>query len=139
MSSGAALALEAAASGPAVTKLALLEPPFVLGGSLLPPEDLVERYNKTIAAGRRGNVIEFFMATVVGGDGLEVLLLARVDVVGWRGRVGRGEDLQLLQLPAHLPSRLFENDPVFLARVVDLFACPGQGLPPSERSIPTKV
>ena len=66
MSSGAALALEAAASGLAITKLALWEPPFSLDESHRPPEDLVERYNEMIAAGRRGDVIEFFMAKVVG-------------------------------------------------------------------------
>ena len=65
-SSGAALALEAAAGGLAIRKLALWEPPFVLDESLRLPDDLVERYEEMIAAGRRGDVIEYFMTKVVG-------------------------------------------------------------------------
>jgi pimeloyl-ACP methyl ester carboxylesterase len=44
-SSGGALALEAAASGLAITKLAMWEPPFSLDESSRPPTDQVERYN----------------------------------------------------------------------------------------------
>src|SRR5215203_7504508 len=65
-SSGGALALEAAASGLAITKLAMWEPPFSLDESSRPPADQVERYNEMIAAGRRGAAVEFFMAKVVG-------------------------------------------------------------------------
>jgi alpha-beta hydrolase superfamily lysophospholipase len=65
-SSGGALALEAAACGLAITKLALWEPPFVLDESRRPPADLVERYNEMIAAGRRGEAVEYFMTQVVG-------------------------------------------------------------------------
>ena len=50
-SSVAALALEAAASGLAVRKRALWEPPFILAESRRPPADLVERYDEMIAAG----------------------------------------------------------------------------------------
>ena len=65
-SSGAALTLEAAASGLNITRLALWEPPFSLDESRRPPADLVERYKEMIAAGRRGDAVEFFMAKVVG-------------------------------------------------------------------------
>ncbi len=65
-SSGGALALEAAASGLAITKLALWEPPFVLDESRRPPADQVERYDQMIAAGRRGDAVEYFMTKVVG-------------------------------------------------------------------------
>jgi pimeloyl-ACP methyl ester carboxylesterase len=65
-SSGAALALEAAASGLAVRKLALWEPPFSLDESRRPPKDLVERYDEMISAGRRGDAVEYFMSKVVG-------------------------------------------------------------------------
>jgi pimeloyl-ACP methyl ester carboxylesterase len=58
-SSGGALALEAAASGLAVMRLALWEVPFSLDESRLPPADQVERYNEMIAAGRRGDAVEF--------------------------------------------------------------------------------
>jgi pimeloyl-ACP methyl ester carboxylesterase len=65
-SSGAVLALEAAASGLPVTKLALWEPPFVLDENARPPADQVERYNEMIAEGRRGDAVEYFMTKVVG-------------------------------------------------------------------------
>ena len=65
-SSGAALALEAAASGLDITKLALWEPPFILDENSRPPADQVERYDEMIAAGRRGDAVEFFMRDVVG-------------------------------------------------------------------------
>src|SRR3712207_4981311 len=60
-SSGAALALEAAASGLAITKLAMWEPPFSLDESSRPPADQVERYDEMISAGgggeRAGNLM----------------------------------------------------------------------------------
>ena len=65
-SSGGALALEASASGLAVTKLALWEPPFSLDENSRPPADQVERYDEMIAAGRRGDAVELFMSKVVG-------------------------------------------------------------------------
>jgi pimeloyl-ACP methyl ester carboxylesterase len=65
-SSGAALALEAAASGLPVTKLALWEPPFILDESRRPPADTARTYRELVAAGRRGDAVEYFMAKVVG-------------------------------------------------------------------------
>jgi len=52
-SSGAVLALEAAAQGLAITKLALYEPPFIVDGSRPPlPEDYVAQLNEMVASGR---------------------------------------------------------------------------------------
>lgn len=65
-SSGAALALEAAASGLGITKLALWEPPFILDKTRRPPTDQVAQYDKMIAEGRRGDAVEYFMSKVVG-------------------------------------------------------------------------
>ena len=65
-SSGGALALEAAASGLSITKLAIWEPPFSLDESSRPPVDQVERYNEMISAGRRDDAVEYFMTQVVG-------------------------------------------------------------------------
>jgi pimeloyl-ACP methyl ester carboxylesterase len=47
-------------------KLALWEPPFVLDEAKRPPTDQVERYNEMIAAGRRGDAVEYFMTKVIG-------------------------------------------------------------------------
>jgi pimeloyl-ACP methyl ester carboxylesterase len=66
-SSGAALAVQAAASGLAIRKLALWEPPYILDGSRpRPPADSVKTLNDLVAAGRRGDAAEYFMAKIVG-------------------------------------------------------------------------
>lgn len=67
-SSGATLAVEAAAVlGPAVTKLALFEAPYVVDDSRDPiPDDYVEQLTKLLAADRRGDAVELFMTTVAG-------------------------------------------------------------------------
>src|SRR5918997_5483293 len=65
-SSGAALALEAAASGLDIRKLALSEPPYILEGRPRPPEDTARTFTELVAAGRRGDAVEFFMSQVVG-------------------------------------------------------------------------
>lgn len=63
MSSGAVLALEAAAAlGNAVTKLAIHEPPLILDDSRPPlPADYVEQINAAVAQGDRGLAVEIFM------------------------------------------------------------------------------
>jgi pimeloyl-ACP methyl ester carboxylesterase len=65
-SSGAALAMEAAASGLPVGKLALWEPPYNLNGRPDLPADTASVYRELVAAGRRGDAVEYFMAKVVG-------------------------------------------------------------------------
>jgi pimeloyl-ACP methyl ester carboxylesterase len=67
-SSGAALALEAAGRLPTkITKLALWEPPYFVDDSYpRPPADTAKIYTELVAAGRRGDAVEFFMAKVVG-------------------------------------------------------------------------
>jgi pimeloyl-ACP methyl ester carboxylesterase len=66
-SSGAVLALAAARQIPAtITKLALWEPPFIPEGYPRPPADTAKTYTELVAAGRRGDAVEFFLARVVG-------------------------------------------------------------------------
>jgi pimeloyl-ACP methyl ester carboxylesterase len=65
-SSGAALALEAAASGLPILKLAMWEPPFILDEDKRPPRDQVEQYETMVAEGRRGDAVEYFMTKVIG-------------------------------------------------------------------------
>jgi pimeloyl-ACP methyl ester carboxylesterase len=65
-SSGAVLALIAAASGVPATKLALWEPPFILDENARPPADQVEQYERMITEGRRSDAAEYFMTRVVG-------------------------------------------------------------------------
>jgi pimeloyl-ACP methyl ester carboxylesterase len=75
LSSGAALALEAAASGVAVTKLALYEPPFSVDAADPQEEQAyVERLEQLIAAGRRGDVVEWFLSNAgVPADALAAM------------------------------------------------------------------
>jgi pimeloyl-ACP methyl ester carboxylesterase len=65
-SSGAALALDAAASGLPITKLALWEPPFIPEGQPRPPADTAAIYRELVDTGRRGEAVEYFMSKVVG-------------------------------------------------------------------------
>ncbi len=63
-SSGAVLALDAAAHGLSITKLALYEPPFVVDDTRNPvPEDFVEQLKTMIASSRRADAAEAFMTT----------------------------------------------------------------------------
>jgi pimeloyl-ACP methyl ester carboxylesterase len=66
-SSGANLALKAAARGLAITKLALYEPPFVVDeGHPRPPADLVQQLERLIADGARGDAVELFQTKAIG-------------------------------------------------------------------------
>ncbi|PRX46941.1 alpha-beta hydrolase superfamily lysophospholipase [Prauserella shujinwangii] len=61
-SSGAALALTAAARLPAITKLALWEPPYhVDEGAPSLPGDFAERLETLVAGDRRGDAVELFL------------------------------------------------------------------------------
>lgn len=63
-SSGAALALEAAASELGIRRLALWEPPYIVGDSRpRPPAGLAEHYRSLVALGRRGDAVEHFSST----------------------------------------------------------------------------
>ena len=73
MSSGAVLALEAANRGLAITRLALYEPPFVVDDSRPPlTEEYAQQLAGLIAAGRRGDTVEYFLTTAVGLPAAEV-------------------------------------------------------------------
>ena len=66
-SSGATLALRAAAGSAPISKLALYDAPFVVDGSrpLLPP-DFPERLQELIDAGHRGDAVELYQRVVIG-------------------------------------------------------------------------
>jgi pimeloyl-ACP methyl ester carboxylesterase len=65
ISSGAALALEAANRGLAITRLALYEAPFIVDASRPPiPEDFLSRLNDLIASDRRAEAVKLFMKLV---------------------------------------------------------------------------
>jgi pimeloyl-ACP methyl ester carboxylesterase len=73
ISSGAALALEAASRGARIDRLALYEPPFIVDDSRAPlADDYVERLNELMALDRRGDAVKLFMRQV----GMPAILVA---------------------------------------------------------------
>lgn len=76
MSSGGALALEAAARGVAATKLALYEPPFMVGvARARAPADFATRLSELTATGRRGDAVELFLSE---GPGVPADVIAQM-------------------------------------------------------------
>jgi pimeloyl-ACP methyl ester carboxylesterase len=61
MSSGAVLALEAAASGLPITRLALYEPPLSAGAP--EPGDFGATLERLVSEGRRGDAVAFFLTS----------------------------------------------------------------------------
>jgi pimeloyl-ACP methyl ester carboxylesterase len=67
VSSGAALALQAVASGVRVKKLVLYEPPYVTNGDQRKPEeDPKIHIQQLVSAGDRAGAVKFFLRDVVG-------------------------------------------------------------------------
>lgn len=76
LSSGAALALHAAASGLPVTGLVLYEPPFMVDdGGHHARANHEAQLTQLIAAGRRGDAVRYFMRDMVGMPGLLVAVM----------------------------------------------------------------
>jgi pimeloyl-ACP methyl ester carboxylesterase len=66
-SSGGTLALEAAARGLNITKLAVYEAPFMAGdGVPRPPKDMAAQLAKLVSSGHRGDAVELFQTKLVG-------------------------------------------------------------------------
>lgn len=66
-SSGSAIALDAAAVTPGITKIALYEPPFIVDDSRPGVGvDYVAHLNKLTAEGKRGEAVMYFMTQAVG-------------------------------------------------------------------------
>ncbi|HEY6638256.1 MAG TPA: alpha/beta hydrolase [Solirubrobacterales bacterium] len=66
-SSGGALALETTARGLSVSRLAMYEPPYIVDETRPPlPEDYVEHLEELTAAGKRREIVGYFMTNAVG-------------------------------------------------------------------------
>ncbi|GAA3488831.1 alpha/beta fold hydrolase [Streptomyces cremeus] len=75
-SSGAVLALRAAAAGVNVDRLALYEPPFVVAeDDDGPPKDLAQQITALLAEGRHGDAVKYFMTRVQGMPGIAVFFM----------------------------------------------------------------
>jgi pimeloyl-ACP methyl ester carboxylesterase len=76
ISSGAALAMEAANRGLAIEKLALYEAPFIVDDSRAPvPDDYLQRLEGMVASERRGDAIRLFMRQGVGVPAVFVAMM----------------------------------------------------------------
>jgi len=76
LSSGAVLALRAAAQGLDIAKLALHEPPFVVSSSdRKPPSDFADRVGRLIASGDRAGAVKYFMTEGMGAPSFVVGLM----------------------------------------------------------------
>jgi pimeloyl-ACP methyl ester carboxylesterase len=80
LSSGAALALEAAASGLSVSQVAAYEPPYV---SETHRDDFESELKRRIAKGDRGGAVKYFMGPMVGAPGFVVVMMQLMPWV-WR-------------------------------------------------------
>lgn len=84
LSSGAVLALQAAANGLNIIRLALHEPPFVVdAGDRIPPNDFLSRVNELIAGDRRAETIKYFMTQGMGAPSFVVGIMRLMPGV-WR-------------------------------------------------------
>ena len=84
LSSGGALALEGAARGLNITKLAVYEPPFMVDdGGHHAAANHEGQLNRLIASGRRGDAVKYFMREMIGAPPIVVVLM-RLMPGGWR-------------------------------------------------------
>jgi pimeloyl-ACP methyl ester carboxylesterase len=78
ISSGAALALEAARRGAGITKLALYEPPFIVDDSRPPiPADIASQLSDLVAADRRDDAVRLFLRHM-GAPRIVIALMRRL-------------------------------------------------------------
>jgi pimeloyl-ACP methyl ester carboxylesterase len=85
VSSGAALALQAAASGVKVKKLVLYEPPYTTSGDRpKPQEDPKAHIQRLVSAGDRAGAIKYFLADLVGVPRAIVFVMPLVMRSNWK-------------------------------------------------------
>lgn len=76
LSSGAVLALKAAAQGSHIRKLALYGPPLRVDTSgPLPPSDFLHHLNELIAADKRSDAVHYFMTKGMGAPGFAIRMM----------------------------------------------------------------
>ena len=75
LSSGAALALEAAAAGVGLAKVVAYEPPYVNADGRHAQADHLGRLERLVSEDRRGDALQYFMRRMVGVPGVFVLVM----------------------------------------------------------------
>jgi pimeloyl-ACP methyl ester carboxylesterase len=119
-SSGAVLALKAAARGARIERLALFDPVFAVDDEKLPPPNFVQEVTDLIAHGRRGAATKYYFTRVMGipsvvATGMRLVpgLRGRLDGVAHtlpyeaalvedalRGKPLRAEDWRTVRMPS---------------------------------------
>jgi pimeloyl-ACP methyl ester carboxylesterase len=85
VSSGAALALQAVASGVKVKKLVLYEPPYVTNGDRFTPEGGPKIHiQQLVSAGDRAGAVKFFLTDVVGAPRAFVFVMPLLMPTAWK-------------------------------------------------------
>jgi pimeloyl-ACP methyl ester carboxylesterase len=84
ISSGAALTLEAVASGVAAKRIALYEPPYEADGSPHRLEDARNRLQSFLSAGDRAGAVRFFMTDVFGAPRAFAFAMPFLMPAAWR-------------------------------------------------------
>ena len=80
-SSGAVLAMAAAASGLNVKRLAMYEPPLVAGGGgHLPPADSESQLRRLVAEGRPCDAVKFFIVDIVGMPAISIWIMRMLPI-----------------------------------------------------------
>jgi pimeloyl-ACP methyl ester carboxylesterase len=80
-SSGAVLAMAAAASGLNVKSLAMYEPPLVAGGGgHLPPADSESQLRRLVAEGRPSDAVKFFIVDIVGMPAISIWIMRMLPI-----------------------------------------------------------
>jgi pimeloyl-ACP methyl ester carboxylesterase len=83
LSSGGALALEAAARAVGVTKVAAYEPPFVEEGGQNRGAEHEHQLKRLLADGKRGEAVKYFMRSMVGAPAALVIMMRLMPWI-WR-------------------------------------------------------
>jgi pimeloyl-ACP methyl ester carboxylesterase len=83
LSSGAALALEAAAAGLAIERVVAYEPPYVDAGGQQSSPDHRRQLERRLAAGERASAVTYFMRSMVGVPAPVVVLMKLMPWI-WR-------------------------------------------------------
>ena len=84
ISSGAALTLQAVASGVGAKRIALYEPPYEADGSPRPWQDVRNRLQSFISAGDRAGAVRFFMTDVFGAPRAFVFAMPFLMPTAWK-------------------------------------------------------
>jgi pimeloyl-ACP methyl ester carboxylesterase len=88
LSSGAVLALDAAAAGLPIRKLAVQEPPLVVDpADRRPPADMYQRLSELTGSAKRGEAVRYFMVDGMGAPAFVPVLLRLMPGV-WKKLIG---------------------------------------------------